>query len=109
MVLIEEKDGSDDPELARTEEPVGDYVLLGKLKIKHDEFRKFSTNISRCVTSNLYIILFPLLDECRLVNTYLEGLFTDVSRSKGYTDVSMAVSECTQGMTKIIWQMPNLK
>ena len=41
MVLIEEKDGSDDPELARTEEPVGDYVLLGKLKIKHDELRKF--------------------------------------------------------------------
>ena len=40
MVLIEEKDGSDDPELARTEEPVGDYVLLGKLKIKHDELRK---------------------------------------------------------------------
>ena len=109
MVLIEEKDGSDDPELARTEEPVGDYVLLGKLKIKHDVLRKFSTNISRCVTSNLYIILFPLLDECRLVNTYLEGLFTDASRSKGYTDVSMAVSECTQGMTKIIWQMPNLK
>ena len=24
MVLIEEKEGSDDPELARTEEPVGD-------------------------------------------------------------------------------------
>ena len=44
MVLIEEKDGSDDPELARTEEPVGDYVLLGKLKIKHDELRKLSTN-----------------------------------------------------------------
>ena len=43
MVLIEEKDGSDDLELARTEEPVGDYVLLGKLKIKHDELRKFST------------------------------------------------------------------
>ena len=109
MVLVEEKNGSDDPESVRTEEPVGDYVLLGKLKIKYDELRKFSTNISRCVTSNLYIILFPLLDECRLVNTYLEGLFTDVSRSKGYTDVSMAVSECTQGMTKIIWQMPNLK
>ena len=34
MVLIE--NGSDDPESARTEEPVGDYVLLGKLKIKYD-------------------------------------------------------------------------
>ena len=98
MVLIEEKNGSDDQESTRTEEPVGDYVLLGKLRIKYDELRKFSTNIIRCVTLNLYIILFPFLDECRLVNTYLEGLFTDVSRSKGYTDVSMAVSECSQGI-----------
>ena len=97
MVLVEEKNGSDDPESVRTEKPVGDYVLLGKLKIKYDELRRFSTN-SRCVTSNLYIILFPFLDECRLVNTYLEGLFTDVSRSQGYTDVSIAVSECTQGI-----------
>ena len=98
MVLVEEKNGSDDPESVRTEDPVGDYVLLGKLSIKYDELRRFSTNISRCVTSNLYIILFPFLDECRLVNTYLEGLFTDVSRSQGYTDVSIAVSECTQGI-----------
>ena len=98
MVPAEEKHGSDDPESVRTEEPVGDYVLLGKLKIKYDELRKFSTNISRCVTSNLYIMLFPFLDECRLVNTYLEGLFTDVSRSQGYTDVSIAVSECAQGI-----------
>ena len=98
MVLVEEKNGSDDPESVRTEEPVGDYVLLGKLSIKYDELRKFSTNISRCVTSNLYIMSFPFLDECRLVNTYLEGLFTDVSRSQGYTDVSIAVSECAQGI-----------
>ena len=97
MVLVEEKNGSDDPESVRTEKPVGDYVLLGKLKIKYDELRKFSTN-SRFVTSNLYIMLFLFLDECRLVNTYLEGLFTDVSRSQGYTDVSIAVSECAQGI-----------
>ena len=44
MVPAEEKHGSDDPESVRTEEPVGDYVLLGKLKIKYDELRKFSTN-----------------------------------------------------------------
>ena len=60
MVLIEEKNGSDDQESTRKEEPVGDYVLLGKLRIKYDELRKFSTNIIRCVTLNLYIILFPL-------------------------------------------------
>ena len=44
MVLVEEKNGSDDPESVRTEKPVGDYVLLGKLKIKYDELRRFSTN-----------------------------------------------------------------
>ena len=43
MVPAEEKHGSDDPESVRTEEPVGDYVLLGKLKIKYDELRRFST------------------------------------------------------------------
>ena len=42
MVPAEEKHGSDDPESVRTEEPVGDYVLLGKLKIKYDELRRFS-------------------------------------------------------------------
>ena len=41
MVLVEEKNGSDDPESVRTEEPVGDYVLLGKLKMKCDELREF--------------------------------------------------------------------
>ena len=45
MVLVEEKNGSDDPESVRTEEPVGDYVLLGKLSIKYDELRKFSTDV----------------------------------------------------------------
>ena len=57
MVLIEEKDGSDDLELARTEEPVGDYVLLGKLKIKHDELRKFSTKM--CYFKPLYNFVSP--------------------------------------------------
>ena len=54
MVLVEEKNGSDDPESVRTEEPVGDYVLLGKLRIKYDELRKFSTNYQMCYFKPLY-------------------------------------------------------
>ena len=46
MVLVEEKNGSDDPESVRTEEPVGDYVLLGKLSIKYDELRKFNAELA---------------------------------------------------------------
>ena len=45
MVLIEEKNGSDDQESARTEEPVGDYVLLGKLKIQYDELRELLADV----------------------------------------------------------------
>ena len=46
MVLVEEKNGSDDPESVRTEKPVGDYVLLGKLKIRYDELRRFNAALA---------------------------------------------------------------